>query len=237
MTRRNSRWPGFYKLSVEDRRRVAAEALGMDVEDLIAAVGDGGVGWEAADKIIENLVGTFSLPFALALNVQVNGEDFIAPMVVEEPSVVAAASNAARMVREGGGFRAEADEPIMIAQVQLDDVPDCERACARIHQHASELIELGNDAVPGLVRRGGGVRSIEPRDLGDGMLVVHFNVDCRDAMGANLVNTVAEAVADRVQRLSGGRVGLRILSNLCDRRKVRVTCRVPIKALATEGLN
>ena len=132
MTRRNSRWPGFYKLSVEDRRRVAAEALGLPVAELIAAVGDGGLACERADKIIENVVGTFSLPFALALNVQVNGEDFIAPMVVEEPSVVAAASNAARMVREGGGFTAEADQPIMIGQVQLDEVPDTQHACQRI---------------------------------------------------------------------------------------------------------
>ncbi|HEX2676442.1 MAG TPA: hydroxymethylglutaryl-CoA reductase, degradative, partial [Polyangiales bacterium] len=232
--RRNSRWPGFYKLSVEERRRVAAEALGMDVAELIAAVGDGGLKCDKADKIIENVVGTFSLPFALALNVQINGNDFIAPMVVEEPSVVAAASNAARMIREGGGFKAEADEPIMIAQVQLDDVIDPVRACTRIRQHAGELLTLGNHAVPGLVQRGGGVRGVEPRDLGDGMMVVHFYVDCRDAMGANLVNTVAEAVADRVEELAGGRTGLRILSNLCDRRRVRISCRVPARALASE---
>lgn len=235
--KRNSRWPGFYKLSVDDRRRVAAEALGMDVSELVEAFGDGGLACEKADKIIENVIGTFSLPFAVALNVQVNGEDFIAPMVVEEPSVVAAASNAARMVREGGGFQAEADDPIMIAQVQFDEVSDLARACARVRMHADELIELGNSAVPGLCRRGGGVRSIEARDLGEGMLVVHLHVDCRDAMGANLVNTVAEAVADRIQELCDGRTGLRILSNLCDRRKVRVTCRVPARALATEDLN
>jgi hydroxymethylglutaryl-CoA reductase len=235
--RRNSRWPGFYKLSVEERRRVAAEALGMDVAELIAAVGDGGLKCDKADKIIENVVGTFSLPFALALNVQINGNDFIAPMVVEEPSVVAAASNAARMIREGGGFKAEADEPIMIAQVQLDDVIDPVRACTRIRQHAGELLTLGNHAVPGLVQRGGGVRGVEPRDLGDGMMVVHFYVDCRDAMGANLVNTVAEAVADRVEELCEGRMGLRILSNLCDRRKVRITCRVPAHALASDGFD
>jgi hydroxymethylglutaryl-CoA reductase len=224
-------------LSVDDRRLVAAEALGMDVAELVAAFGDGGMACEKADKIIENVLGTFSLPFAVALNVQVNGEDFVAPMVVEEPSVVAAASNAARMVREGGGFIAEADEPIMIAQVQLDEVPDTARACLRINQHANELVALGNSAVPGLCKRGGGVRDLEPRDLGDGMLVVHLHVDCRDAMGANLVNTVAEAVADRIQELSGGRTGLRILSNLCDRRKVRVTCRVPARMLAAEGFN
>jgi hydroxymethylglutaryl-CoA reductase len=235
--KRNSRWPGFYKLPVDERRRVAAEALGIDVSEIVAALGDGGLACEKADKIIENVIGTFALPFAVALNVQVNGMDFVAPMVVEEPSVVAAASNAARMVREGGGFMAEADEPIMIAQVQLDDVPDVARASLRVRQHTAELIARGNAAVPGLLRRGGGVRSIEARDLGDGMLVVHLNVDCRDAMGANLVNTVAEAVADRIQELTGGRTGLRILSNLCDRRKVRVTCRVPARALASEDFD
>src|ERR1700755_2986334 len=126
--KRNSRMPGFYKLSVADRRRMAAEALGMDVREIEAAVEDGGLACEKADKIIENVIGTFSLPFAVALNVQVNGEDFIAPMVVGEASVVAAASNAARMVREGGGFTAEADDAIMIAQVQLDEAPDVARA-------------------------------------------------------------------------------------------------------------
>jgi len=235
--KRNSRWPGFYKLSVDERRRVAAEALGVDVEELAAALGDGGLACEKADKIIENVLGTFSLPFAVTLNVQVNGTDFVVPMVVEEPSVVAAASNAARMVREGGGFRAEADEPVMIGQVQFDDVPDVPGACLRVRQHAEELIALGNAAVPGLLRRGGGVRSVEARDLGEGMLVVHLHVDCRDAMGANLVNTVAESVADRLQQLTRGRTGLRILSNLCDRRKVRVTCRVPARALASEDFD
>lgn len=232
MSERNSRWPGFYKLSVEDRRKVAAEALGLTLEDL-EALDSGGLACDRADKIIENVVGTFALPFALALNVRINGEDFIAPMVVEEPSVVAAASNAAKMIREGGGFEVEADDPIMISQVQLDAVPDAVAACEAVRSHAGELVTLGNGAVPGLVRRGGGVRGVEPRDLGDGMVVVHFYVDCRDAMGANLVNTVAEAVADRVQSLTGGEVGLRILSNLCDERKVRVRAVVPPAALSS----
>jgi hydroxymethylglutaryl-CoA reductase len=195
------------------------------------------MGAERADKIIENVVGTFSLPFALALNIKVNGTDYIAPMVVEEPSVVAAASNAARMIREGGGFHAEADPPVMIAQVQLDDVPDAPGACERIVRHEGELCALGDAQVPGLVRRGGGMRGLEARDLGDGMLVVHLFVDCRDAMGANLVNTVAEGVSTRIQDLCGGSMGLRILSNLCDQRKVRVTSRVPASMLATDQLS
>ena len=141
--------------------------------------------------------------------------------------MVAAASNAARMIRAGGGFNAESDEPVMIAQVQLDDVPDTEAACAAVLAHKDELLRAADAAVPNLVRRGGGARGLEARDLGDGMIVVHFLIDCRDAMGANLVNTVAEAVADRIAELTGGQVGLRILSNLCDQRCVRVRCSIP----------
>jgi hydroxymethylglutaryl-CoA reductase len=234
VTQRNSRWPGFYKLSIEERRKVAADALGIGLDDLGSAL-EGGLRSDKADKIIENVVGTFSLPFALALNVKVNDTDYIVPMVVEEPSVVAAASNAARMIREGGGFEAEADPPVMTAQVQLDDVPDTAKACALLIKHQGELCALGDEQVPNLVRRGGGMRGLEPRDLGDGMLVVHLYIDCRDAMGANLVNTVAEGVAARIGELCGGSIGLRILSNLCDQRKVRVRARVPAQTLAGNG--
>lgn len=234
--KRNSRLPGFYKLSLRDRQRAAAELLGIELTELRAALA-GGLSPEKADKIVENVVGTYALPFALALNVKVNGNDFLVPMVVEEPSVVAAASNAAKRVRDGGGFIAEADDPIMIAQVQLDDVPDAARACERIHAEAAALCVEGDHAVPGLVRRGGGMRGVEARDLGDGMLVVHLLVDCREAMGANLVNTVAESLAPSIRALSGGSVGLRILSNLCDRRKVRVRCRVPAGAQPWHGFD
>ena len=236
MTKRNSRWPGFYKLSVEQRRQVAVDVLNLSHDEL-AMLDMGGLAPDKADKIVENVVGTFSLPFALTLNVTINGKDFIAPMVVEEPSVVAAASNAAKMIREGGGFQVKADPPVMISQVQLDEVADTAAACERVAAHAGELIALANSAVPGLVRRGGGVLGVRPRDLGEGMVVVHFHVDCRDAMGANLVNTVAEAVADRVQELCGGQLGLRILSNLCDERKVYVTARVPSRALASDDFS
>lgn len=232
---RNSRFPGFYRLSLDERRRLAAEAIGRGTEDVTRVLTSGGIDCSTADKTVENVVGTFALPFALGLNVQVNGKDFLAPMVVEEPSVVAAASNAARIVRAGGGFVAETDAPIMISQVQLDDVPDARAAEEAIMAHRSEILEDANAAVPGLVARGGGAVDLEVRDLGDGMLVVHLYVDCRDAMGANLVNTVAEEVADRVTALARGKTGLRILSNLADRRCVRVRARIPVSALAFEG--
>ena len=230
----SSRVPGFYKLSVEHRQRALGERLELGV-DALSALGQGGISLDVADKMIENVVGLYALPMGLCLNLQLNGQDYLVPMVVEEPSVVAAASNAARMVREGGGFFAESDEPVMIGQVQLDDVPDTKASCAAVLAHRDELLQLANDAVPNLVRRGGGARSIEARELGDGMMVVHLLIDCRDAMGANLVNTVAEAVADRICELTHGQVGLRILSNLCDHRCVRVRCSVPVQALHAEG--
>lgn len=230
-SRRTSRIPGFYKRTIEERRRIAAEALGVDVQELERALEAGGLDGTKADKTIENVVGTYALPFALGLNLQVNGEDRLAPMVVEEPSVVAAASNAAKMVRSGGGFTAEADEPHMIAQVQLDGVEGPELAAETIRAHERELLEKADAAVPNLVRRGGGSRGLEVRNLGEGMVVVHVFVDCRDAMGANLINTVAEAVADRIAELARGSVGLRILSNLSDRRCVRVRCRIPTNTL------
>jgi hydroxymethylglutaryl-CoA reductase len=227
----SSRIPGFYKLPLDERQRVAADRLDLTHAE-VSALDRGGLDRDTADKMIENVVGSYSLPFALGLNIQMNGRDYLAPMVVEEPSVVAAASNAARIIRAGGGFSAESDEPIMISQVQLDDVPDSAAACEAILARKSELLKLADDAVPNLIRRGGGARGLEVRDLGDGMVVVHFLVDCRDAMGANLVNTVAEAVADTLASISGGQVGLRILSNLCDKRCVRVRCSIPVEALA-----
>lgn len=232
-----SRIPGFYKLPLDERRRAAAEVLGVPVAELERALGMGGLDPRTADKTIENVIGTYAMPFALALNVQMNGRDHLVPMVVEEPSVVAAASNAAKMIRDGGGFQAESDEPVMISQVQLDEVADPVAATSAILREKESLLELANASVPNLVARGGGARDLEVRDLGEGWLVVHVLVDCRDAMGANLVNTIAESIAERVARLAKGRVGLRILSNLCDRRCVRIRCAVPPRALSGDGFS
>ncbi len=232
MSRRTSRIPGFYKMSVAERRRLAAELLDVDSAELTRALSQGGLDQETADKTVENVIGTYALPFALTLNVRMNGRDYLAPMVVEEPSVVAAASGAAKLIRQGGGFAAEADPPIMISQVQLEGVVDAARAAEAVKQHEEEIWQLADRAVPGLVTRGGGVRGIEVRELPEDVLVIHLLVDCRDAMGANLVNTVAEATAPRLAAITGGRIGLRILSNLADRRCVRVSCTVPEAELA-----
>ncbi len=231
---RSSRIPGFYKEPMERRQRLVAVASGVEHAALARAVDRGGLDATTADKTVENVLGTYALPFAVGLNVKINGLDRLVPMVVEEPSVVAAMSNAARMIREGGGFDAESDAPLMVAQVQLWDVRDPEAAAARVEAAEGDLRALADDAVPGLVARGGGARAIETRDLGDGLFVVHVVVDVRDAMGANLVNSVAERLAPALASLTGGEVGLRILTNLSDRRRVRVRCRVPAGALATE---
>jgi len=234
---RTSRLPGFHKVTIDERRALVVDATGIDQIDIERALDGGGLGAETADKFVENVLGTYGLPYAVALNVRVNGHDRVVPMVIEEPSVVAAASNAAKMVRLGGGFVAEADPPLMIAQVQLREVRDAQAAAARIVESTDEILALANASIVGLVARGGGARSIEARVLAPDVIVVHVLVDCRDAMGANLVNGVAEAVAGFVAGRARARVGLRILSNLCDRRCVRVRCRVPAEVLATADMD
>ena len=241
MTRPSSRLSGFYKLSLDERRASLAAQTG--IEGRIERLADGPLlDLETASHMVENVIGIHGLPLGIGLNFRVNDHDYLVPMVVEEPSVVAAASNAARMVRQGGGFHGESDAPIMIAQVQLLEVPDTAAACARIEAASAAIIAAADASQPSLRAREGGTRSIEVRVLSAsspgqaGMLVVHLHVDVRDAMGANLVNTMAEAVADRLAGLSGGQVGLRILSNLADRRCARVRCSVPVDALATPEL-
>jgi hydroxymethylglutaryl-CoA reductase len=226
-----SRLPGFYKLSVDERREILRLRADLTEQDLATLEG-GGLDTGAADRIVENAVGVYALPLGLGLNFRVNGRDVLVPMAVEEPSVIAAASNAARMVRQGGGFVAEADAPVMTAQIEIVDVADPEASVARLEAAADELLALAHATLPRLSERGGGAREIEVRAR-PRRVVVHVHVDCRNAMGANMVNTVAEALASRVAELAGGRSGLRILTNLCDRRCVRVEARVPTGALGT----
>ncbi|MEZ4225317.1 MAG: hydroxymethylglutaryl-CoA reductase, degradative [Polyangiaceae bacterium] len=226
-----SRIPNFYKLSIEARRRLIADRRGLALDDLALVLDSGGLDADTADKVVENVLGLYGLPFGVALNVRVNGVDRLVPMVVEEPSVIAAASNAAKMVRPAGGFHAEVVEDWMTTQIQLSDVADVAGSITRLEQASDELLALAAEAVPGLLERGGGPRELEVRSLGAGMLVLHVHVDCLDAMGANLVNSVAEAVGPRAAELTGARLGLRILTNLCDRRRIRVTCRAHASAL------
>ncbi|HWB77938.1 MAG TPA: hypothetical protein VG755_23400, partial [Nannocystaceae bacterium] len=217
-----SRLSGFFKLSVSDRRRAVAEATGLPVARL-DELADAGLDEHHANHMIENVVGTFDLPLAVATNFRINGRDVLVPMCVEEASVVAAASNAAKMIREGGGFAAHSDPPWMIAQIQLDRPSGAKHevmnVLAIVREHEGELLAVADAEHPRLVGRGGGARAIEARALADDMAVVHVLIDCQDAMGANLINAVAEAVAERVAALTGWVPGLRILSNLADRRR------------------
>ena len=227
----DSRIPSFYKLSIPSRRQLIAARSGLSEAQIVEGFERGGISPEDADKIVENVLGVYALPFGVALNMCVNGTDRLVPMVVEEPSVIAAASNAARIVREAGGFRANVPESLMTGQVQLDDVIDVEHGQSQLLEAEAELIELARTAVPGLLLRGGGPRSVSVRILDSSTLVLHILVDCRNAMGANLVNTIAEAIGPRCAELGNGTLGLRILTNLCDHRRVQVHCRIPVEHL------
>ncbi len=233
MSEPTSRIPGFYRLSIGERRHVLRLRADLTEDDLLA-LDAGGMDSATADGVVENVVGIYALPLGLGLNFRVNGQDVLVPMAVEEPSVIAAASNAARMVRDGGGFEADADEPIMTAQIELLGVPDLGAARARILAASEELLSLAARALPRLVGRGGGPRELEVRTSDHpARVIVHLHIDCRNAMGANMVNTAAEALAEPLAALAGGRSGLRILTNLADRRLVRVRARVPAASLAT----
>lgn len=228
----SSRIPGFYRLPIAERQAVVAKLTGISVSELATLAQNGGMDLSLADHMVENVFATFALPMGVALNFQINGEDVLVPMVIEEPSVVAAASNAARLIRDGGGFVAESDPAHMIAQVELKDVKDIPAAIAAIQTERTSILVMCDDAQPGFKRRGGGARDMEVRVLDATNIVVHLIIDTCDAMGANAINTVAEKVSPYLAKLASARVGLRILSNLADRRRVRVRCRVPLTTLA-----
>ena len=232
---KTSRLPGFYDLSVEERAARVAEWAGLDAAEQAVLRGDG-LDVARADQMIENVVGTHALPLAIAPNFTVNGRDYLIPMVIEEPSVVAAASYMARIVRDAGGFQTCSMEPVMIGQMQVLDVADPWAARFDLLSQKERLLELANEIDPVVVSFGGGARDVEVRvftgtPLGP-MLVVHLLYDTRDAMGANTVNTAAEALTPLVEEITGGRVHLRILSNLADRRLARAKCAIPPTLLA-----
>ncbi len=231
-----SRLPGFYDLPLPDRLRLAAESAGLAPEALACLLPEHGLAAEQADRMIENAVGVFGLPLGLALNFVVNGREVLVPMAIEEPSVIAGASFMAKLVRDGGGFRARADAPQMIGQVQLLDVPDLDAAIEALGQRKQELLAEVDQIDPVILNLGGGARDLILRPLPDTpagpMLIVHIIYDTRDAMGANAVNTAAERLAPRLEAITGGRAHLRILSNLADRRLARARCRLAQDSLA-----
>jgi hydroxymethylglutaryl-CoA reductase len=235
----SSRLPGFYRLPLAARRARLAEAGGV-APDEWAVIEHGGLDASTADHMIENVVGTYALPFAVALNFTVDGADALVPMAIEEPSVVAAASNAARMARAGGGFTTKASPAVVIGQIQITQIAEPDDGAAAVLAARAKLLDEARALVPRLVARGGGPIELTARVLArggpdGGVVVVHLHVDCRDAMGANLVNGLCEDLADRVAALARGKVGLRILSNFTDGRTITVTARVPDAALAADG--
>lgn len=235
---KSSRIPNFHKLAIDERLKIVKTSCGLSEEEVNILKDSGGLKLEEADRMIENLVGAFSIPVGIAVNFLINGKDYLIPMAIEEPSVVAAASNAARIARDGGGFHATSTEPIMIAQVQLVGVGDPFRAKVAILSKKEEILKIANEQDPMLVGLGGGAKDIEVRVLDSimgQMVIVHILVDTKDAMGANVVNTMAEAVSQRIRELAGGgTVYLRIISNLAVHRIARAWALFPCEAVGGE---
>ncbi|MCY4145570.1 MAG: hydroxymethylglutaryl-CoA reductase, degradative [Chloroflexi bacterium] len=228
---------GFYRLPLVQRQAIVADLAGLNSADM-RALAAGGLAIEQAEQLIENVIGRFSLPFAVATNFTINSRDYLVPMVIEEPSVVAACSFAAKLFREGGGFHTDSDQPVMIGQLQLLDLDDLCAADARLRARQADILAAANARAGSIQRRGGGAvgldfRHIPGTPVGD-MLVLHLLFDTRDAMGANAINSALEHIAPLVERIAGGRVNLRILSNLSDRRMATARGLVRAKSLATE---
>jgi len=221
---KTSRIEGFYKLPMAERLRIVKDFADLTDEEAMALAGIGGVDPSIPDKMVENAIGSFQMPLGIAVNFLINDKDYLIPMAIEEPSVVAAASNAAKMARVKGGFWTSSTPPVMIGQVQLTGIKDPSRAKHTILERKQEIIDLANLQDPMLIKLGGGAKDLEVRIVNTQKgpnVVVHLLVDVKDAMGANAVNTMAEAVAPLVERIAGGRVYLRILSNLATHRLAR----------------
>jgi hydroxymethylglutaryl-CoA reductase len=221
---KTSRIEGFYKLPMAERLRIVKAFADLTDEEALALAGLGGIDPSIPDKMVENAVGSFQIPLGIAVNFRINDRDYLIPMAIEEPSVIAAASNAAKMARVKGGFRTSSTPPVMIGQVQLTGIRDPSRAKHEILERKQEIIDLANQQDPMLIKLGGGAKDLEARIINTQKgpnVIVHLLVDVKDAMGANAVNTMAEAVAPLVENIAGGRVYLRILSNLATHRLAR----------------
>jgi hydroxymethylglutaryl-CoA reductase len=221
---KSSEFSGFYKLPVAERVKLIKEFAGLTEDEAGLLQKPGALNLDVANRMVENLVGVMPVPLGVAVNFLINGKELVVPMAIEEPSVIAAASNAAKMARKKGGFHATSTDPIMIGQIQVVGVQDAHRARFEILARKEEILKKANDQDPVLVSLGGGARDLEARiidtSLGK-MVIAELLVDCRDAMGANAVNTMAEAVAPMIEETSGGRVYLRIISNLAVKRLAR----------------
>ena len=227
---KTSKLSGFYKLTPGERVKLVKEFAGLTGEETELLKNSSALTLEQANRMVENVIGTYSLPLGVATNFLINDKDYLIPMVLEEPSVIAAASNAAKMARSAHGFKTESTDPVMIGQIHIMGIEDFEAAQQHIQEKKQELIELANSKDPSLIKYGGGARDIEAEvlDTEQGKtLRVHLYVDCRDAMGANAINTMAETIAPILEEATGGDAVLRIISNLADRRIAKATATFP----------
>ena len=230
---------GLYKLSPKQRVNFVKEFADLTVEEAAILQNTGSLPIDLADRMIENVVGAFPVPLGIGTNFLVNGRDYLIPMAIEEPSVVAAASYAAKMARDGGGFHTSSTPPIMMGQIQVVDVKDPYAAKMRVIQSKEEILKKANEQDPVLVSAGGGAKDLDAKVINTTqgqMLIVELYVDCRDAMGANAVNTMNEAVAPDIERIANGHVCLRIISNLATRRLARASCLVPKASVGGEAV-
>jgi len=230
---------GFYKLPMAQRRDILRKATSLTEDEIRILANTGALPADVADHMIENVIGGYSYPLGIATNFRINGRDYLVPMALEEPSVVAAASNAAKMARVKGGFEVTNTGPVMIGQIQVVNVPKPDDAKAKLIERKGDLLKKANDQDPMLVSLGGGAKDLNVKVLSTlkgPMVVAELIVNTGDAMGANAVNTMAEAVAPMVEEITGGRVLLRIISNLADRRLVRATALFDKEAVGGEDV-
>lgn len=237
----NSKISGFYNLTLNERRKKIADSSSLHDLSMLDSALTTGLSLETAMHMVENVIGLYALPLGIGLNFQVNGRDVLVPMVIEEPSVVAGASFMAKLARAKGGFIAESTEPLMIGQLQVLDIHNLHEAKQKILDNKQELIEYIDKFPSSIKKLGGGARDIEAKIIEDSpigaFLVVHLIYDVRDAMGANAINTACEQLAPRIEALTGGKVHLKILSNLTDKRITKSKCVIPVKELAFDNFS
>jgi hydroxymethylglutaryl-CoA reductase len=230
---------GFYKLTPKERLAKVKEFADLTDEESVTLANTGALPMDVADRMIENVVGSFPVPMGMGVNFQINGKDYLIPMATEEPSVVAAASNAAKMVRDSGGFHTSSTSPVMIGQIQAVNIKDPHAARMRVLGAKEEILKKANEQDPVLNSFGGGAKDLEAKVIQTtqgAMLITELQVDCRDAMGANAVNTMAEAVAPLIENLTGGKVLLRIITNLAVKRLARASCTISKEAVGGEEI-
>ena len=238
MSVENSRLSGFFRLSVSERRQIVADSADLSQQQIDALAAHGELSEDAANNMIENVIGTMSLPVGVATNFVIDGKHYLIPFCLEESSVVAAASNMAKRCLSKGGFTTNNDAPMMIGQLQILQVPDIPMAISAIENSKEDLMKICNDRPSTMIKLGGGCKDIEMKvieTLSGSMLIMHILVDTRDAMGANAVNTMAELIAPEIEKLTGGRVHLKILSNLAAHRLARVEATFTAEELSDDG--